>query len=274
MGNFDIKRFARVARWQCAMNLKGVLSFTVGLSFGYLGLLFTWLYPALKDGVGEGYASLMHTVEMCTVVYLIAVIVFGTWIFDDVKSKGKLTALKMLPATDLEKYLVRLLSVTLGALVAGIAAFLLADVMRIVVCLVAGVDYVAFCLPDFMAMFFANADVPGTTAGDGGHYPAAVTFLVVAWCVWAQSLYVLGGTLLRRYQFAVTSAVHVVLFVALMLIVTSAFGDIDLFLSGERDGGLFYAAGAVFTALAVLNWWLGYKVFSRMQVINDKWINL
>lgn len=274
MSNFDIKRFVSVALWQYRMSMKNVLSFTVGLSFAYLGLLFTWLYPALKGGVGEGYASLMHTVEMCTLVYLITIVISGAWIFADMNGKGKLITLKMLPATDLEKYLVRLLSITLGALAAGVVAFLLADAMRIVVCLIVGVDYVAFCLPDFLAMFFTNADVPDTVAGGAGHYPAATNFLGWAWCFWAQSLYVLGGTLLRRYQFAVTSAVHAVLFVVMSVAVVFTVDDLGLFVTDERNGGLFCSVGTVFAVIALLNWWLGYKVFSRMQVINNKWINL
>ena len=49
MSNFDIKRFAMAARWQCGMSLKNVLSFAAGLSFGYLFPMFGWLYPYLKD---------------------------------------------------------------------------------------------------------------------------------------------------------------------------------------------------------------------------------
>ena len=48
MSNFDIRRFAKTARWQCGMSLKSVLSFAAGLSFGYLFPMFGWLYPYLK----------------------------------------------------------------------------------------------------------------------------------------------------------------------------------------------------------------------------------
>ena len=31
---------------------------------------------------------------------------------------------------------------------------------------------------------------------------------------------------------------------------------------------------AVLFALGVLDWWLSYKIFRRMQVVNNKWVNL
>ena len=43
MSNFDIKRFAMAARWQCGMSLKSVLSFAAGLSFGISMLAVVWL---------------------------------------------------------------------------------------------------------------------------------------------------------------------------------------------------------------------------------------
>lgn len=274
MENFNIKRFARTARWTFSMHFKGVLSYAAGLSFAYLVLFFSWLYPLLKGARQLDYARLMSVFEKCSLAYLLIVIVSGTWIFADMRTTAQRITVKLLPASDVEKFLVRFIAVTLGAMVLAIAVFCVADILRIVVCLLAGVDYVAFGLPHFIRMISVYSDIVEIGSGAGDIYPSAVNFAALGWCVWAQSLYILGGTLLRRYQFTITSTVHALLFVALSAIV--AYGSHNV---GEAimDDGLapaFYAAGAVLIAVAAVNWWLSYKTFKRMQVINNKWINL
>ena len=177
MSNFDIRRFAKTARWQCGMSLKSVLSFAAGLSFGYLFPMFGWLYPYLKGEKMIDEGRLLHTVELCTLVYLVVIIIAGTWIFADMGTKAQRIKVKMLPATDLEKYLVRWLGVTLGTMVAGIAAYCVADVLRILTCLVAGVDYIGCTIPDFLRLLFTDTEIGFTTASTVPAKPKECTSL-------------------------------------------------------------------------------------------------
>lgn len=274
MSNFDIKRFTRVAQWTWRMNFKGVLSFAAGLSIGYLGPYIGWIYPYLKGMPADGEGRLVNSISMCTVIYLIVVIISGTWIFANMQTKAQRTTVKLLPATDLEKFLVNFLAVTLGAAVMAIVAFFVADILRILTCLVVGVDYVTFSLPYFLQMVFTNADITGNLTSAGSTYPTAVNFVAAGWCFWAQSLYILGGTALRRYQFAITSTVHAALFIAMTVVVAYGNGNIEATVMDEGLAPTFYTIGAVLFGIAVLNWWFSYRIFSRMQVINNKWINL
>lgn len=274
MSNFDIKRFTRVAQWTWRMNFKGVLSFAAGLSIGYLGPYIGWIYPYLKGMPANGEGRLIERIAFCVVIYLIVVIISGTWIFANMQTKAQRTTMKLLPATDLEKFLVNFLAVTLGAAVMAIVAFFVADILRILTCLVVGVDYVTFSLPYFLQMVFTNADITGNLTSAGNTYPTAVNFVAAGWCFWAQSLYILGGTALRRYQFAITSTVHAALFIALAVVVAYGAGDIEAAVMDKDLTPMFYTIGAVLFGIAVLNWWFSYRIFKRMQVINNKWINL
>jgi len=274
MSNFDIRRFAKVARWQCGMSLKNVLSFAAGLSFGYLFPMFGWLYPYLKGEKMIDEGRLLHTVELCTLVYLVVIIIAGTWIFADMKTKEQRIKVKMLPATDLEKYIVRWLGVTLGTMVAGIAAYCVADVLRILTCLVAGVDYIGCTIPDFLRLLFTDTEIGFTTASTAPAKAQGVYFLATGWLIWAQSLYVLGGSLLRRYQFVAVTVVHIVLFIAFAAVISGARVDVEQAVTNIYNNTAFYALGTLFMAVAVANWWLSYRVFRRMQVVNNKWINL
>jgi len=274
MSNFDIKRFARVAQWTWRMNFKGVLSFAAGLSIGYLGPYIGWIYPYLKGMPADGESRLIERIAFCVVIYLIVVIISGTWIFANMQTKAQRTTVKLLPATDLEKFLVNFLAVTLGAAVMAIVAFCIADIVRIVVCLIFGIDHVAIGLPYFLQMLFTDTDFAGSSVNAGRIFPTAVNFTALGWCLWAQSLYVLGGTVLRRYQFVITSAVHVLLFIAFAVVVSYGSGNVETTVMDEGLAPVFYAIGTVLAAIAVLNWWLSYRIFKRMQVINNKWINL
>ncbi len=274
MSNFDIKRFARVAQWTWRMNFKGVLSFAAGLSIGYLGPYIGWIYPYLKGMPADGESRLIERIAFCVVIYLIVFIISGTWIFANMQTKAQRTTVKLLPATDLEKFLVNFLAVTLGAAVMAIVAFCIADIVRIVVCLIFGIDHVAIGLPYFLQMLFTDTDFAGSSVNAGRIFPTAVNFTALGWCLWAQSLYVFGGTLLRRYQFVITSAVHVLLFIAFAVVVSYGSGNVETTVMDEGLTPVFYAIGTVLAAIAVLNWWLSYRIFKRMQVINNKWINL
>lgn len=274
MSNFDIKRFARVAQWTWRMNFKGVLSFAAGLSIGYLGPYIGWIYPYLKGTPADGESRLIERIAFCVVIYLIVVIISGTWIFANMQTKAQRTTVKLLPATDLEKFLVNFLAVTLGAAVMAIVAFCIADIVRIVVCLIFGIDHVAIGLPYFIQMIFTDTDFAGSSVNAGRIFPTAVNFTALGWCLWAQSLYVLGGTVLRRYQFAITSTVHAALFIAMTVVVAYGNGNIEATVIDEGLAPTFYTIGAVLFGIAVLNWWFSYRIFKRMQVINNKWINL
>ena len=296
MSNFDIKRFAKVAQWQCRMSLKGVLSFTAGLSFGYLFPMLGWLYPALKGAEEADADRLVHAVELCTMVYMIVLIISGTWIFADMKTKEERIKVKMLPATDLEKFLVRWLGVTVGAMVMGVVAYCVADVLRMVTCMTLGFDSFGCTITDFLRMFFLNDDGgailresldyevetdyvllndgDGTIVSGCPVYAVGTIYALVGWVVWAQSFYVLGGTLLRRYQFVITTLVHILLFIALAAVVALMPVDADRMFADTGNDAALYTAGVVFIVVAVVNWWLSYRIFKRMQVINNKWINL
>ena len=273
MDNFDIKRFARTVRWMYRINVKNVLSFAAGLSFGYLFTFIGWLWPLLKSGSAAQEAAVRYSSSLgtCSFIYVLVIVFSGIWIFSDMNIKGKCITLKMLPATDFEKFLARFLAMTLGTAVAGFVAFCIADVLRIVFCLAVGIDYVGFGFSEF----FSNiAGVGRLLPWKSEGSPLVGSVVVVLLCLWAQSMYMLGSVLLRRNQAAVITTAH-----ALLIIVLS--GAASWLVAEDRTAfierlyePLVYTLAAVLAVATVADWWLSYKVFSRMQVINNKWINL
>lgn len=273
MDNFDIKRFARTVRWMYRINVKNVLSFAAGLSFGYLFTFIGWLWPLLKSGNAAQEAAVRYTSSLgtCSFIYVLVIVFSGIWIFSDMNIKGKCITLKMLPATDFEKFLARFFAMTFGTAVAGFVAFCIADVLRIAFCLAVGIDYVGFGLAEFITNI-ANAG--NLVTWESGNSSFLTTFVGVQLCVWAHSLYMLGSVLLRRYQYVIVTILLFLVVIGLSWM-SSLFpaGGLTPYADGQH-AMLTYTLAAVLAVATVADWWLSYKVFSRMQVINNKWINL
>ena len=90
--------------------------------------------------------------------------------------------------------------------------------------------------------------------------------------VWAHSFYILGGTLLRKQQFVITTLTLIALglaFVYLMGVLAGMFGE-DMFMTFT----FVYILDAVFVALTLIDYWISYKLYANMQVINNKWFNI
>ena len=103
------------------------------------------------------------------------------------------------------------------------------------------------------------------------------------WVFYIHSLYIVGGTLFRRQQFLLTS---MSIIIAVFLLV-SFFSHLDFqidFIRGNWDEKthtytqtyypFFYILHTTLCALIVFHYWASYKLFTRMQVINNKWLNV
>ena len=113
---------------------------------------------------------------------------------------------------------------------------------------------------------------------------SAWMFITVVFYI--HSLYVFGGTLFRRQQFLMTSAAIVVIVILEAIIQNqiSWIGDGLQFVNSTWDEKTltytttfypaFYILNTVLCVLTVFHYWASYKLFTRMQVINNKWLNV
>ncbi|MBE6291350.1 MAG: hypothetical protein E7091_02890 [Bacteroidales bacterium] len=209
------------------------------------------------------------------------------------KTKGRGLNYLMMPATNMEKFVARALVNTILLIVMAFAALLLADLVRMLfVPLFEVKEFYGFTLPRILAEFgetFSSAyrtggevwgpTVDGTVRviGFSTYYGAVNVTTMVAAFLFAHSLFILGGCVWRKAaiikiwitQIVVTSAV-VWIFVKLEPYVLPWLGDVltSLFETEQQAGmTLLSIAIPVLLALTALNWWLGYRLFSRKQVV-------
>ncbi len=275
MKNFDINRFGSVLKWNALMTKKEILTNTASMTFAFVVLAVVQVMSSRNESdmvVADNFNSFT---SFALFVFLIICSIGGCWIFNNMKTKEQRITFKMLPATDLEKFVARALYATIVWWLMGFIAFCLADLFRMLVSLIAGIDIVKSAIPDFLNMLFGGNDHNISIFGETDMtYVLPLTFAANAWAFWVHSLYILGGALFRRRQFVLTTLAHCIIGLAFTPIIVDFVDSLDKATAEQMFCTVMWTAGSVFTLLFLLNWWLSYKIFRRMQVINNKWLNL
>ena len=275
MKNFDMNRFGRTLRWSALMTKKEALTNLASMTFAFAVLAVVQVMSSrnVPDIVVEN--NLHNFTSFALFVFLIICSIGGCWIFSNMKTKEQRITFKMLPATDLEKFVVRALYATVVWWLMGFIAFCLADLFRMLISLIAGIDIVKSAVPDFLNMLFGGNDHNISIFGETDMtYVLPLTFAANAWAFWVHSLYIRGGALFRRRQFVLTTLAHCIIGLAFTPVIVNFVDSLDKATAEQMFCTVMWTAGSVFTLLFLLNWWLSYKIFRRMQVINNKWVNL
>ena len=182
----------------------------------------------------------------------------GCWIGSNLKTKQQIIMYKMLPASNLERFLSRYFYITFIWIMGGILAFAAADLVQIIVNIIIG-NEVKSSIP---FIYIAISD--GSEEG----LPFIEFLAMYLVYVWIHSLYILGGVFFRKNQFVLTTLVNIVLAIVLTKIIKET--GIFIFIDDIQTTFII-----VFLILLIaFDYYLSYKLFCRIQVINNKWINL
>ncbi|MDD7760579.1 MAG: hypothetical protein PT955_07250, partial [Bacteroidales bacterium] len=172
----------------------------------------------------------------------------------------------MLPATNAEKFVSRLLMATIGFWITAIVALAFATASRYI--------FMPFMYvnPDLYHPIFGNVmaelfdfscqihDIKGIIMSD-----FEVGMFVVMLVIWGYTIYMLGGNIWYKNAFIKTVAAMTVITILgniVLISLISAFG-----ITKEDFTILLNTATSVFTVLAIVNIWLSYRLFRRAQVI-------
>lgn len=275
MKNFDMNRFGRTLRWSALMTKKEALTNLASMTFAFAVLAVVQVMSSrnVPDIVVEN--NLHNFTSFALFVFLIICFIGGCWIFSNMKTKEQRITFKMLPATDLEKFVVRALYATVVWWLMAFVAFCLADLFRMLVSLVAGVSIKGSAVPLFFSMIFANTNVSINSLNTNDvAFATAIFVMANAWAFWAHSLYILGGTLFRRRQFVLTTLAHSIIGLVFTPMLIHFVDSSDSLALRDSLVAIVWTAAAVFAVWGLLDWWLSYRIFRRMQVINNKWLNI
>lgn len=275
MKNFDINRFGSVLKWNALMTKKEILTNTASMTFAFVVIAVVQVMSSRNKSdvvVADNFNSFT---SLALFVFLIICSIGGCWIFNNMKTKEQRITFKMLPATDLEKFVVRALYATVVWWLMAFVAFCLADLFRMLVSLIAGVSITGSAVPLFLSMIFANTNVSINSLNTNDvAFATAIFVMAHAWVFWVHSLYILGGTLFRRRQFVQTTLAHCVIGLVFTPILINFVDTSYAVALREAIISMVWVAAVVFIVWGLVDWWLSYRIFRRMQVINNKWLNV
>ena len=284
---FDLHRFGMVLRWDLLTNWKSYFYSIAGLAIGIIMLSISMLYSfphshfIVEGDLGNYYEGNM-TVFLAAIVILFFFI-SPCNIFSNMKTKLQRENFMMLPANNLEKYAARFLMMSVGSILMMLIATLIADFVQFVLSFFMTPGYHASIIGSSLSQIYKAA----TNTGDNlicilaGQYKIDAAILGWSFLTMIYSFCLLGGTFFRKQPIILTAVSGIIIFMIIGYCGSELeeWGAFDFFKHFNYDNpgtslciAIFWSV--VFLGLAAFSLWASYKLFTRMQVICNKWINI
>ncbi len=262
MIQFNFNRFGKLARWSLTNDKRYYVKSFLQI-FVVLLLIFLFLtYVMGRDGQDQ------RAYQACclTIVFMLGVtITLGpSMMFYSMEGKHDKQALMLLPASNLEKYVIRYAS-WIFLLPCYLIAFWGADVLQYVVNLILGHEHVAFVTSTLVEIANKSfAELPPKA-----FYVFLNSAIVVI--VWLHSFYALGATFFRSRKFNWVLTTIVIILLTMLQVWFYPYEEHTTYLETTMSDLLI--ADMVAACWVILNFWLSYKLFCRTQVIG-KYVNI
>lgn len=294
MSSFELNRFGQALKcyflvsrktWIRLFGIYTLVMFFAGLFFTRIaGPGYSTMVEYFQgETLFEQYGHLVRDSAIFGVIFFCFSMLFGaSYLFAQMKDTRKRSAYLLWPVSNSEKYVVGLLHSIVLMAVLAVLSFIMADALRVLVDVTTG-RIIVWGIPLY-------------------YNQAMSAFSVIEWQVNAvllfglfyfHSLYIVGGTLFRRYQFLSTSAIIAIVIILFVMFVNQTglnhvdfhFVDYVPVTRVEEDGTVyqtvrplyhfsFYVALFVGWLIIAFHYWASFKLFCRMQVINNKWLNV
>ena len=265
MKQFDMRRFGLVLKLDFAEGWKPLLWNALLMVLVYLFMYWFCYNVSMKDAITPYSPEYVRGVCSSVVMtgYITMYIFFvacASTVFRNVqKKKQKLTSYLMLPATNLEKFLSRWIYMLAMSIVGGVLAFFVADIL-----------HAAWLGLNGYPVYWASNLFLSAFSGSDKYWEVIVEVYCMQGLIYA--FFLLGGVFFKRYHFAATGAVGLLLLSGLswLLRVTGLYKQYND-LTWETSA----AIDITFTLVGiVLFTWLSYRLFCRYQVVTRKLVNL
>jgi len=284
MKTFDTTRFCQALKCQFLVSRKTwIRLFGIFTLVMFMSNLFwtrvqgmSYAYMAEHWNPENLYRTYNRDVEQSfvfgVIFFCIAMLFGATSMFSQMKDTRQRSAYLLWPVSNLEKYVVSFLLYFGLMAILTLCAYAMADALRVLVDWLTG-RVIIWGIPKLGELFSSDAVFECCQSA----------WMFFAWVLYFYSLYVVGGTLFRRQQFLFTSITIVVVAILLVMLLNQIHPDIE-FVTGTWDEKTetycrtyhpaFYILNSVVCVLTIFHYWASYKLFTRMQVINNKWLNV
>lgn len=284
MSTFNFNRFSQALKCHFLVERKAwIRLFGIYTLVMFMANLFftriqgsSYNYMVENWGLEEAIRSYNHNVEQTVAFgvffFAIAMLFCASFMFSQMKDTRKRSAYLLWPVSNVEKYVVSFLYSVVFLAILTVAAYVLADALRVFI------DWLTGCV-----VIWGIPKLAEPFGSDAAFESWQTAWMLFACVFYIHSLYLVGGTLFRRQQFLMTSATIAVVVILLTMILNQIHPNIE-FTTGTWDEKTytynrvfhpaFYILQTVVTLLIPIHYWISYKLFTRMQVINNKWLNI
>ena len=284
---FDLHRFGMVLRWDLLTNWKSYFYSIAGLAIGIIMLSISMLYSfphshyIVEGDLGNYYEDSM-TGFLATIL-IAFFFVSACNIFSNTKTKLQRENFLMLPANNLEKYAARFLMMSVGSILTMLIATLIADFVQFILSFFMTPGYHASIIGSSLRQIYEAA----TNTGDNpicilaGQCKIEAALVGWSFLIMIYSFTLLGGTFFRKQPIILTAVSGIIIYMIVGYCGSKLedWGAFDFYTHLNHDNpgtslciAIFWSV--VFLALAAFSLWASYKLFTRMQVICNKWINI
>ena len=251
--NFNIQRVGWLSRWIISTDMPYYRK-TAATTFVcvLVIMLFTHLKYFLHGGSSDGK---FPAAALCGMLAAVALIGGGNMMYSYAQRQEGLRELHLLPASNLEKFLMRYLLSFLVQIIVVTASILLGDLLQYFVGWILGRADNQFFIP-LVFDIFGRFHIPGP----------------MVWCfftqfLWVHTFFIVGANFFRNLKFGwlFTTIFLLVLFIAGIQV-------LNRFTEGSSQAISFmenhvWPFSFVLLALSVFHVWLAYRLFSRRQLV-------
>ena len=285
---FDLHRFGMVLRWDLLTNWKGYFNRIAGLAIGIILLSISMLYSFphsyfIEEGDLGNYYECRMT-GFLAAIYILLIFVSASNIFGNMKTKLQRESFLMLPANNLEKYAARFLMMSVGSILMMLIATLVADFVQFILSFFMTPGYHASIIGSSLSQIYKIATIGGNNPISILAWHEKIDAALLGWSflIMIYSFCLLGGTFFRKQPLILTAVSGIIIFMIIGYC-GSKLEDWGVF--GVHYYENYYSQAptlsmttifwsVVFLALAAVSLWASYKLFTRMQGICNKWINI
>lgn len=280
----DFHRLAMVLRWDALSNWKKYVRNTLGLAFVFSFICICFQFNWRSNGyVTYHDVKDLYLGNVSGLFMFMSFIIFffcGSRIFINMKTKASRSLFLMLPATNMEKFISRLLYTVVGTSLMIFASWMIADIIQFVFSL--------FLTPGMQGSLVARAfeQLFLKNNFDSSHFVVRngtsvlrqtfpVGMFLLSLTIFTHSFFTLGGTVFRKSATLLTICSSFILMFLTALISSFVDADVLRHLVQSMEPNTFgWLMVNVFLLLSVFNYWASYKLFTHMQIINNKWFNI
>ena len=301
MNSFSFNRCGKVLRWLVSVNRINLLGLIAGFTFFiFLLQMATFIFGSFEQVV----PFIQRSADFGSFFIPFSILIIASNAFTNFTSIGtkqQRGTFLTIPASNLEKYLALIVYMVVACGLCAIVGYILGDCLRMA-CLwiwahasndpsftacevfnFNGVDQTYYLWTSTVPSLFSKMTPHLMTVWSSGiywdWYVWATFIIAVILAVWTHSLFMLAGTLLRKYAFIISGALWMTIMSLYMW--TLSHLDLTVFQTvwdgekyvGNAVGGMAYVLMVVLPLFTIFNYWASFHIFKGFQLITNKWFN-